>query len=186
MERPSADPTLPSVSVGQGPLGGRAGSSETADAELRVRQHGACLEREHGIVGRIGEIRRAFRTRQILRHVAGQPAQAAVGHEQEGVAASIPQALGHGAGLLEQRAGRTFLDPRQASDLEQCDARGQSERESLGRFGKGRDELDDPPAVPCSGCGIVARDAPARAFVPGGGLQVLARLIEVMGEQRGT
>ena len=88
--------------LGQGPLGDRARGIEVADPEVRVRQHGAHFEREPRVVGSFGELSGSLRTDEVLCHVAGEPAQAAVGREQERVTCPISQSLDERAGLLEK------------------------------------------------------------------------------------
>ena len=159
---------------------------EAADRELRMRQHGVHLERERRVARFLGELRGALRTREVLRHVAGEPAQASVRREQERMTARIPQSLGDGACLLEEVLRLALFDAGDAADLEQRDARGELEGQGLAGLGKVREELRDPAAVPRSRRRIAPRDAPARPFVPAGGLEVLAGLLEVMGEERGV
>src|SRR5439155_6528822 len=60
------------------------------------------------------------------------------------------------------------------------------EHQGLARLRKGSHELGDPTAVPHSLRRIAARDTPARVLMPARGLEVLASLLEVMGEERGV
>jgi hypothetical protein len=48
-----------------GALGGRPREIETADRELRVRQHGVHLERERCVVRSLGELRRLLGAREV-------------------------------------------------------------------------------------------------------------------------
>src|SRR5229473_4459443 len=79
-----------------------------------------------------------------------------------------------------------LVDACDATNLEQCDARGELEHQGVAGLRKGGEELRDPPAVPRSIRWIAARDAPARMLVPARGLEALAGLLEVMGEERGV
>src|SRR5207237_394861 len=70
-------------------------------------------------------------------------------------------------------------------DLEQRDARRELEHEGVAGLRKDGEELRDLPAVPRSIRRIATRDAPARMLVPARGLEALASLLEVTGEERG-
>ena len=144
------------------------------------------LERERRVIGSLGELRRSLRTREVLGHVTREPAQASVRREQERVTSRIPQPLGDRACLLEEVLGLPLFDARDASDLEQRDAGSEREHQSLVGLREGSEELRDPTAVVHSLRRIAARYAPARLLVPARGLEVLASLLEVMGEKRGV
>ena len=172
--------------LGQGMRGSRARGSETADRELCVRQHRAHLELEHGVVGGLGELGCALRTRQVLGHVAREPAQASVGREEECLASAVLESLGDRARVVEEVPSFALLDSCDAPDLEQRDARRQRERHRLTRFGQSGQERHHLAAVPDPIRRVAARDAPARALVPACGLEILARFLEVMGKERGV
>ena len=92
-----------------------------------MRQHGVHLKRERRVVRSLGELRGSLRTREVLRYVAREPAQASVGREQERVTSRIPESLGDRACLLEEALGLPLFDARDAADLEQRDARSELE-----------------------------------------------------------
>jgi hypothetical protein len=83
-----------------------------------VRQHGLHLEGERRVVRSLGELRGPLRAREVLSHVAGEPAQTSVGREQERVTSRVPQPLGDRAGLFEDVLCFGLLDARDAADLE--------------------------------------------------------------------
>ena len=151
-----------------------------------MRQHRVHLERERRVVGTLGELGGALRTGEVLRHVAREPAQASVGREQERVTSRIPQSLGDRARLLEEASGLPLFDARDAADLEQRDARSELEHQGLAGLRHRGEQPRDLAAVPHSIRRIVAPVAPARVLVPARGLEVLARLLEVVGEERGV
>src|SRR5881409_1261795 len=171
--------------LGQSPLGGRTSGSEAADRKLCVGQHRAHLELEH-CVGSFGELRSALRACEVLPHVAREPAQASVGREQERVACLVLKSLGDRARLVEEAPGLTLLDSGDAADFEQRDARGELEHQGLAGLRNGGEERGDPTAVSHPIRRVTACDASARLLVPTSRLEVLAGLIEVMGEERGV
>src|SRR5438445_7307460 len=113
--------------LGQGALGDGARGIEAADPELLLRQYCVHLELERRVVGSFGELGRSLRAREVLRHVAREPAEASVGGEQERVTSRIPQSLGDRSCLLEEALGLPLFDARDAADLEQRDARSELE-----------------------------------------------------------
>src|SRR5207302_10927767 len=170
--------------LGQSTLGGRTGRSEAADRKLCVGQHRVHLELEHR-VGSFGELGGALRAGEVLRHVAREPAQASVGREQERVAGLVLKSLGDRMPLVEEAPFFTLLDSGDAADLEQRDSRGELELQSLTGLRNGGEERGDPTAVSHPIRRVTACDASTRLLVPACRLETLARLIEVVGEERG-
>src|SRR5204862_6109922 len=64
--------------------------------------------------------------------------------------------------------------------------RGELEHQGLTGLRNGGEERGDPTAVSHPICRVAACDATARLFVPACRLETLARLIEVVGEERGV
>ena len=164
---------------------GRTGGHEAADRKLGVSQDRVDLELDHG-VGAFGELRGALRASEVLAHVAGQPAQSPVGREQERVTGLVVESLGDRARFVEEAAGLTLLDARDAADLQQRDAGGELECQGLRGLGAGGEQCGDPTAVSHPGRRVTPGDAPARLFVPAGCFQPLAGLVEVVSEERGV
>ena len=98
----------------------------------------------------------------------------------------VVKSLGDRARLVEEALRLALLDARDAADLEQRDARGELERQGLAGLRNGGEKRGDPTAVPHPIRRVTARDASARLLVPARRLEVLAGLVEVMGEERGV
>src|SRR4029450_12538946 len=90
----------------------------------------------------------ALRTREVLPHVAREPAQASVRREQERVAGLVLKSLGDRACLVEEVPCLALLDSGEAADLEQRDARRELEHQGLAGFRHGGEERGDATGVP--------------------------------------
>jgi len=96
------------------------------------------------------------------------------------------KSLGDRVRLVEEAPCLTLLDSGDAADLEQRDARGELEHQGLTGLRNGGEERGDPTAVSHPIRRVTACDASARLLVPACRLETLARLIEVVGEERGV
>ncbi len=102
------------------------------------------------------------------------------------MACFVLKSLGDRARLVEEAPCLTLLDSGDAADLEQRDARGELEHQGLAGLRNGGEERGDPTAVSHPIRRVTACDASARLLVPACRLETLARLIEVVGEERGV
>src|SRR5204862_2869913 len=98
----------------------------------------------------------------------------------------VVKSVGDGALVEEEAPGLTLLVAGDAADFEERDARGELEHQGLAGLRNGGEERGDPTAVSHPIRRVTACDASARLLVPTSRLEVLAGLIEVMGEERGV